>query len=344
VGSFNFIINSKTNTHFFSLPLPEFLKQSETYEFHVYDSFGVLNSKFSYSFTADQILDLPPIQEGLSPDNLDSSVSDSMIETILRNLAINTSSLYTVPSLEKKDNFFTLNIPTINKSTKSNNNSNTQNLLKTTKDLNYKISSLNTRFNRVANQFNFLNSSLKSKLNSDFSNIAGDLLIKGKIKTNNTADKTINLNLDDSIRDGGAIIGKVASNSIPVLRFTKPSSSATWTLSLPKDLVKDSIAQNKFKIKLHWSSNNNLGQNAIWQLDYFSYNVGDTLKSSSKSFSQLVSTPKQELALITTEFEIPTQDFKDILVLKLSRKDLNNINPNLVSFEINYPALSLERF
>jgi hypothetical protein len=79
----------------------------------------------------------------------------------------------------------------------------------------------------MSNRFNLLNNNFQSKLNKDFSNFDGDLLINGKIKTNNTSDKTINLNLDISIRDGGAILGKVASNTVPILRFTQPLSSAT---------------------------------------------------------------------------------------------------------------------
>lgn len=338
VGTFNYVINTKSSSQTFSISLPDFVNKSETYQFHVYDCSNILHSKFSYTFLADQIFNPPPLKEGLEPDGLDPDITDVMIETILRNVSINLSSLHKIPSFEKNDKSYIINLPS---SIRSSNN---QNLAKTTSDLNYKFNSLSSRFNRITNQVNFLNNSLRLKLNSDFSNFTGDLLIKGKIKTNNTADKTINLNLDDSIREGGAIIGKVASNTIPVLRFTKPASSATWTLTLPKDLIKDSFSGNKFKIKLHWSSNNNLGQSTNWQLEYFSYNTGESLILPSKSFSKLVSAPKQELALLSTEFEIPTQDFKDILVIKLSRKDSNNINPNLVSFEINYPALSLERF
>jgi outer membrane murein-binding lipoprotein Lpp len=201
-----------------------------------------------------------------------------------------------------------------------------------------------TKTNLLSNQVLDINNILPLKLNSDFSNLSGDLNISGKIKTNYTADKTINLNLQNSIKEGNILFGKVASNTIPVLRFVSKGSSATWTMSLPKDLVKDLSLNNKFKFKLLWSSNNNLAEKVNWELKIYSYNLGETISSNPiLTLNKVVSAPSQELNLTFTEFDILTKDFKDIIVINLTRIDSNNIEPNLMGFEINYPALSLDK-
>jgi hypothetical protein len=61
------------------------------------------------------------------------------------------------------------------------------------------------------------------------------------------------------------------------------------------------------------------------------------------TLNKVVSAPSQELNLTFTEFDILTKDFKDIIVINLTRIDSNNIEPNLMGFEINYPALSLDK-
>jgi hypothetical protein len=372
VGSFKYILNPKTNSQIISIPLPDFLNQSETFQFHIFDSSNILHSKFSYDFYADQIIKHPEVKLGLIPEGLDSNVDNSFIETVLRKISFNSFE-NKIPGIELNNNSYIINLPNSSKSSSNSNNLNNPSLQRTTRDftnrlnllrnelsklsldiqntkssqqdINKVFDKLSNTVNNLSNQFNFLNSSMVNKLNSDFSNFKGDLSINGIIRTNNLSDKTISLSLDNSIKEGEVVLGKVASNTIPVLRFIKPNSNATWTISLPKDLVKDALLDNKLKVKFLWSSNNNLGQSCIWQLDYFSFDIGDILYSNSKnSLSKLVLSPKQELALISTEFEIPTKDLKDVLILKLIRKDTNNINPNLVSFEINYPALSLERF
>lgn len=568
VGSFTYALSSKKPSKVITIPLPEFINQSETYQFHVYDTNGNLNSKFSYSFSADDLVKEVIKVDGLNPDGMDPSVTDDLVQTVLRNISVRSVSSAKIPSIEKYGESFVLNIPDglraegaaksnvasvlkvnafgkMNERTKYDNakqgfvyldNDTKQAYIKgkgvglwsnpipftntpgsgsgsgpngpidfeaindeiipitkvkggeeltlevedITKDikvfnedllfaenkinlLNSQVTTITTKANDavtksqealskiqdattkatdasnkaidannkatdalnkiqdastkatdasnkaidasnkaidasnkatdasnkaidannkatdasnkaidasnkatdasnkatnasnlattasnkadlVSSQVSSINSILPTKLNSDFSNLSGDLNISGKIKTANTADKTINLNLERSIRESGTLFGKVASNSIPVIRFASPGSSATWTVSLPKDLVKDLTNNNKFKFKLLWSPNNNLGEKVNWELQYFSYNVGDVV-SSSQNFSQnkLVSAPAQDLGLASTEFEIPTKDFKDVMVIKLSRKDSNNIQPNLMGFEINYPALSLEK-
>jgi hypothetical protein len=533
VGSFTYALSSKKPSKVITIPLPEFINQSETYQFHVYDTNGNLNSKFSYSFSADDLVKEVIKVNGLNPDGMDPSVTDDLVQTVLRNISVRSVSSAKIPSIEKYGESFVLNIPDglrasgatktnvtsvlkvnafgkMNERTKYDNakqgfvyldNDTKQAYIKgkgvglwsnpipftntpgsgsgsgsngpidfeaindeiipitkvkggeeltlevedITNDikvfnedllfaenkinlLNSQVTTITSKANDavtksqealskiqdattkatdasnkaidannkatdalnkiqdattkatdasnkaidannkatdasnkatnasnlattasnkadlVSSQVSSINSILPTKLNSDFSNLSGDLNISGKIKTANTADKTINLNLERSIRESGTLFGKVASNSIPVIRFASPGSSATWTVSLPKDLVKDLTNNNKFKFKLLWSPNNNLGEKVNWELQYFSYNVGDVV-SSSQNFSQnkFVSAPAQDLGLASTEFEIPTKDFKDMMVIKLSRKDSNNIQPNLMGFEINYPALSLEK-
>jgi hypothetical protein len=544
VGSFTYALSSKKPSKVITIPLPEFINQSETYQFHVYDTNGNLNSKFSYSFSADDLVKEVIKVDGLNPEGMDPNVTDDLVQTVLRNITVRSIGSAKIPSIEKYGESFVMNIPDglrasgatktnvasvlkvnafgkMNERTKYDNAKqgfvyldndtkqayikgkgvglwsnpipftntpgsgsgsgpidfeaindeiipitkvkggeeltleveditndikvfnedllfaeNKINLLNsqvttitskaneavtksqealskiqdaTTKatdasnkaidannkatdasnkaidasnkatdasnkaidannkatdasnkaidasnkaidannkatDASNKATTASNKADLVSSQVSSINSILPTKLNSDFSNLSGDLNISGKIKTANTADKTINLNLERSIRESGTLFGKVASNSIPVIRFASPGSSATWTVSLPKDLVKDLTNNNKFKFKLLWSPNNNLGEKVNWELQYFSYNVGDVV-SSSQNFSQnkLVSAPAQDLGLASTEFEIPTKDFKDMMVIKLSRKDSNNIQPNLMGFEINYPALSLEK-
>jgi len=522
VGSFTYTLSSKKPSKVITIPLPEFVNQSETYQFHVYDTNGNLNSKFSYSFSADDLVKEVIDVGGLNPVGIDPSVTDDLVETVLRNISVRSVSSAKIPSIEKYGESFVLNIPdglrasgaaksnvasvlkvnafgkiaertkfdnakqgfvyldndtkqayikgkgvglwsnpipftntpgggsggpidfeTINDeiipiskvkggeeltleiediakdikvfnedllfaenkiklidsqvttiSTKANDavtksqeaiskiqdasnkatdasnkatdasnkatdasNKATEASNKATDASNKATDASNKSTNAsnlattasnkvdlVSSQVSSINSILPSKLNSDFSNLSGDLNISGKIKTSNLADKTINLNLERSIRESGTLFGRVASNSIPVIRFASPGSSATWTISLPKDLVKDLTTNNKFKFKLLWSPNNNLAEKVNWVLQYFSYNVGDVV-TSSQNFSQNkeVTAPAQDLGLTSTEFEIPTKDFKDVMVIKLSRKDSNNIQPNLMGFEINYPALSLEK-
>jgi hypothetical protein len=558
VGSFTYTLNSKKPSKVITIPLPEFINQSETYQFHVYDTNGNLNSKFSYSFSADDLVKDVTNIIGLTRQGMDPNVTDDLVQTVLRNITVRSIGSAKIPSIEKYGESFVMNIPDglrasgatktnvasvlkvnafgkMNERTKYDNakqgfvyldNDTKQAYIKgkgvglwsnpipftntpgsgsgsgpidfeaindeiipitkvkggeeltlevedITKDIKVfnedllfaenKIKQIDTQVisitskaneavtksqealskiqdattkaidasnkaidannkatdalnkiqdattkatdasnkaidasnkatdasnkaidannkatdasnkaidannkatdasnkatnasnlattasnkaDLVSSQVSSITSILPTKLNSDFSNLSGDLNISGKIKTANTADKTINLNLERSIRESGTLFGKVASNSIPVIRFASPGSSATWTVSLPKDLVKDLTNNNKFKFKLLWSPNNNLGEKVNWELQYFSYNVGDVV-SSSQNFSQnkLVSAPAQDLGLASTEFEIPTKDFKDMMVIKLSRKDSNNIQPNLMGFEINYPALSLEK-
>jgi hypothetical protein len=508
VGSFTYSLSSKKSSKTITVPLPEFVNQSETYQFHIYDTNGNLNSKFSYSFSADDLVNEDIKVDGLNPDGLDPNVTKDLFETVLRNISVRSISSAKIPSIEKYGESFVLNIPDGIRSAGASKASTTsvlkvnafgklsdrdkynnsksgfvfldnetkqayvkgkgvgtwsnpipftnsggssdstpidfekindeiipltkvqgaedlslevEDILKDLKEVNAdlletgdkvklfdsQISSANSKateaLNKVqdasskaqtasslaqdasskaqsastlaqdasskaqtasnqaqdaslkaqdatnkANQLNSqvtsINTILPTKLNSDFSNLSGDLNISGKIKTANTADKTISLSLDQAIRESGTLFGKVSSNTVPVIRFANTGSSATWTVSLPKDLVKDLTNNNKFKFKLIWSPNNSLAEKVNWELQYFSYNIGDTVSPNQGfTLNKLATAPAQDLGLSFTEFEVPTKDFKDFLVIKLTRKDSNNIQPNLMAFEINYPALSLEK-
>jgi len=218
VGSFNYILNPKSSSKLISIPLPEFYNQSETYQFHVYDTSNILHSKFSYSFFADQIINNPPAKEGLIPEGLDSNISNKAIETILRNITINTLPNTTIPSIEKNRNSYLLNIPTLSKnSSDPKTNAWNQNIIRTTKDISNRVSNLSLDFTKInrefqdlkssqsqidalaqnlssklsyfSSQYSTINTLLDNKLNSDFSNFSGDLFINGKIRTNNITPK-----------------------------------------------------------------------------------------------------------------------------------------------------------
>lgn len=456
MGSFTYTVRPIDTQKVISVPLPEFLNQSETYQFHVYDTNNNLNSKFSYSFFADDLVRSNPGDKGLPPDGIDPSVSESLIETVLRNLSVRTISSSNRPSIEKYGKKFILNIPDgvrvkgagtplttsvlkvnafgsikqrsfydrtkpgfvyLDNNTKqayikgpgvaawsnpipfTNNNSldaddfeklldevipilkikggseisnNIQKLLDDSNlfknkftSLDNKISLIDSDIVNLSNKSNTaldiakeandksdilisqvvsINNILPDKLNKDFSNFSGDLSINGKIKTSFTSDKTISINLERALKEGGTLFGRVANNTVPVLRFVTFDSSASWTFSKPNDIVKNNLDNDIFKIKLLWSPNNNLAQDVTWELRYFSYNIGDIISDQNVSIlTKTVTAPNADLALSLLEFEIPAKDFKDVLVVKLIRKDSNNIQPNLMAFELNYQALSLDQ-
>lgn len=421
VGAFNYNMNARHSQRMVRVPLPKFLNQSENYEFHVYDTQGLLKGKFMYSFSAAELVVPQPEEDALDPE-LDTSLSDAALESIMRNLSVRTVSSAKLAGIEKDGDRYVLNIPdgqrasgvikgkkisalqinafgTLQERTQYDDEKRGFVFLDNEKqeayikgkepgswsnpipfvgeakdvdlnDLNFDqindgtislskieggdrivdllenppapviinqgssvdLSPINTQINNLNNQ----------KLNNDLSNLASDIVVNGKIKTNNVDDKTLSLGLDGAVIDEGAVRGKVAQNTIRVIRFANTDSSASWTVTLPKDIVKNNATGNNFKLRLLWSPSNDLGENVDWELKYSSYDLGQVLTSpNTATLRKVTSAPAEDLALAYTEFDVQAEN--DTVLLMLTRKDANNIQPNLVAVEINYPALSLEK-
>jgi hypothetical protein len=180
--------------------------------------------------------------------------------------------------------------------------------------------------------------------NKRFANafIAGNAEVSGAVKTNYIKNKTLNLGLQDALKLNRAQVGTIAGGTIPVLRYAN-GGSAIWSITAPKDLVKNNPGANSVKVKVFWNPSNSLGNGLEWQLSYASHQSGDVVSAASfANNKQTVSAPAQTLAMTVTEFNIAVSAIKDTVVLKLGRVDNNDLNVNVTAISLEYPALGLE--
>lgn len=151
---------------------------------------------------------------------------------------------------------------------------------------------------------------------------------------------SFNLPLNSGIRKSGAKYGTVAGASTTVVRYTSTGSNVTWSFALPEDLFRTDAVLTDIILKLTWSPNNDMGNDADWRISHASYEDGDVFASANLTDINVSTTaPANTLEAVTTTVSIPIAGLKDIVTLKVTRTDANDIKPNLTTVSIEYPAV-----
>lgn len=175
----------------------------------------------------------------------------------------------------------------------------------------------------------------------DIANLANGAIASEKINTP-TVIRKISLGLEDTLRGDSALLGTVAGQTVPVIRFLT-NGTAVWNISLPEDIVVDDAENDTVKVNLVWSPSNSTGNPVDWELAYSSYANGDTFDASTKSMlTKTSAAPAHTLRATKTFFEIPVSALKETLILCIARRDANDIKANLASVSLSYPTNALK--
>lgn len=151
---------------------------------------------------------------------------------------------------------------------------------------------------------------------------------------------SFNVPLTDGLRSSDAQYGTVAGASTTVIRYADQNATVTWSVALPEDLFRTDAVLTNVVLRLAWSTNNSLGNDAEWRLRYASYEDGDTYDSANLANVDVTTTaPAATLEAVTTDINIPIATLKDVLTFQLIKLDNNDIKPNLTSISILYPAV-----